>query len=172
MATALVNQKTQGKGQLSIAKPRSMFEEMEQLMKRVEERAFNLFQQRGGGEGLALGDWFNAEREMLKPMPIRVEETANEVIVHAEVPGFEAKELSIRAEPDWIWVHGKAEKKKESEKGAKERYSEISTNEVYRQISLPTHVNPDKANARLEKGVLEIHLAKAAPPKQVEIKAS
>lgn len=172
MATALVNQKAQGKGQISIARPTSIFEEMDQLMRRVEERAFNLFQERGGGDGLALGDWFRAEHEMLKPMPIRVEETDKEVIVHAEVPGFEAKELSIRAEPDLIWVHGKAEKKKESEKGAKERYSEISTNEVYRSISLPAHVNPEKANAHLEKGVLEIRLAKAAPPKTVEIKAS
>ena len=142
------------------------------MMQRVEERAFNLFQQRGGGDGFALGDWFRAEHELLKPMPIRVEETDNEVIVHAEVPGFEPKELSIRAEPDWIWVHGKAEKKAKPEKGAKERYSEISTNEVYRSISLPVHVNPEKASAHLEKGVLEIRLAKAAPPKMVEIKAS
>ena len=171
MATALVNQKAQGKGQLSIAKPMSIFEEMDQWMRRIEERAFSLFQERGGGNGFALGDWFKAEHELLKPMPIRVEETDNEVIVHAEVPGFEAKELSIRAEPDSISVRGKAEKKK-SEKGAKESYSEISTNEVYRAISLPAHVNPDKANAHLEKGVLEIRLAKAAPPKTVEIKAS
>ncbi len=172
MATALVNQKAQGKGQLSIARPTSIFEEMDQWMRKIEERAFNLFQERGGGDGFALGDWFKAEHELLKPMPIRVEETDNEVIVHAEVPGFEAKELSIRAEPDSISVRGKTEKWAKSEKGAKERYSEISTNEVYRMISLPAHVNPDKANAHLEKGVLEIRLGKAAPPKAVEIKAS
>lgn len=172
MATALVSQKAQGKGQLSIARPASLLEEMDQLMKRVEDRAFHLFQERGGGDGLALGDWFKAESELLKPMPIQVEETESEVIVHAEVPGFEPKELSIRAESDFIWLHGKAEKKKESEKGAKERYSEISTNEVYRSISLPARVNPDKAHARLDKGVLEIRLAKVTPPKAVEIKAS
>ena len=172
MATARVNQKAQSKGHISIARPSSIFAEMDQLMRRVEERAFNLFQQRGGGDGLALGDWVRAEHELLETMPIQVKETDHEGIVHAEIPGFEAKELSIRAEPDCIWVHGKAEKKSESKKGAKECYSEISTNEVYRTISLPTPVNPDKAHAHLEKGVLEIRLEKATPPKRVEIKAS
>lgn len=172
MATALVNQKAQGKGQIAIARPASIFEEMDQLMRRIEERAFNLFQQRGGGDGFALSDWFRAEHEMVKAMPIRVEETDNEVVLHAEVPGFDAKELTIRAEPNSISIYGKVEKKAESEKGAKERYSEISCNEVYREILLPAHVNPDKATAHLEKGVLEVRLAKAAKPKMIEIKAA
>lgn len=172
MATALVNQKAQGKGQISIARPSSIFEEMEQLMRRIEERAFNLFEQRGGGDGFAWSDWFRAEHDLVKAMPIQVEETDNEVVVHAEVPGFEAKELTIRADPDSLSVFGKAEKKTESEKGAKKYYSEISSNEVYREISLPSRINPDKTTAHLEKGVLEIHMAKAAPPRTVEIKAS
>ncbi len=172
MATALVNQKAQGKGQLSIARPSSIFEEMDQMMRRIEERAFNLFEQRGGGDGFALSDWFRAEHELVKAMPIQVEETENEVVVHAEVPGFEAKELTIRAESGSLSVFGKAEQKAESEKGAKKCYSEISSREVYREISLPSRVNPDKATAHLEKGVLEIHLAKAAPPRTVEIKVA
>ena len=172
MATALVNQKEQGKGQISITRPASIFEEMDRLMRRVEERAFDLFRERGGGDGFALSDWFRAEHELVKAMPIQVEETDKEVIVRAEVPGFEAKELTIRAESDSLSVFGKVEKKTESEKGAKQHYSEISSNEVYREILLPTHVNPEKATAHLEKGVLVIHLAKSAPPRVVEIKAS
>ncbi len=172
MATALVNQKDQGKRQLSIARPASIFEEMDQLMHRIEQRAFNLFEQRGGGDGFALSDWFRAEHEMVKAMPIQLEETDNEVIVHAEVPGFDVKDLSIRAEHDSLSIFGKAEKKKESGKRAKKHYSEITSNEIYRSISLPAHVNADKATAHLEKGVLEIRLPKAAPPRTVEIKAS
>lgn len=172
MATALVNQKAESKKQLSMTRPVSIFEEMDRLMRRVEERAFNLFQERGGGDGFALSDWFRAEHELVKAMPIQVEETEKEVIVRAEVPGFEAKELTIQAETDSLSVFGKAEKKTESEKGAKKYYSEISSNEVYREISLPTRVDPEKATAHLEKGVLEIHLAKAAPARAVEIKAS
>jgi HSP20 family protein len=172
MATALVNQKAENKKQISMTRPISIFEEMDRLMRRVEERAFNLFEERGGGDGFALSDWFRAEHELVKTMPIQVEETEKELIVRAEVPGFEAKELTIQAEADSLSVFGKVEKKTESEKGAKEHYSEISSNEVYREISLPSRVNPEKATAHLEKGVLEIHLAKAAPPQVVEIKAS
>lgn len=172
MATALVNQRAQGKGQLSIARPSSIFEEMDQLMRRIEERAFNLFEERGGGDGFALSDWFRAEQELVKSVPIKVEETDKEVIVHAEVPGFEAKELTIRAEPDSLSVYGRAEKKTESEKGAKKYYSEISSKEVFRDICLPSLIDPEKATAHLEKGVLVIRLAKAAPPRVVEIKAA
>lgn len=176
MAIALVKQKAQGKDQISITRPTSDFgemdQEMDQLIRRVEERAFNLFQQRGGGDGFALGDWFQAEREIVKSMPIQVEETDNEVIVHAEVPGFEVKDLSIRAEPNSLSVYGKVEKKTESEKGAKKQYSEISTNEVYREIPLPARINPDKANAHLKKGMLEVRLTKATQPKAIESKAS
>lgn len=172
MATALVNQKAQGKGQISLARPSSIFEEMDRLMRRIEERAFHLFEQRGGGDGFALSDWFSAEHELVKAMPIQVEETEHEVVVHAEVPGFEAKELTVRAAPDSLFVYGKVEKKTESEKGAKKHYSEISSNEVYREIWLPSRINPDKTTAHLEKGVLEIHLAKATLPRVVEIKPS
>jgi len=172
MATALVNQKAESKKQLSMTQPISIFEEMDRLMRRVEERAFRLFEERGGGDGFALSDWLGAEHELVKAMPIQVEETEKEVVVRAEIPGFEAKELTIQAETDCLSVFGKVEKKTESEKGAKQHYSEISCNEVYREISLPAHVNPEKATAHLEKGVLEIHLAKAAPARVVEIKAS
>jgi HSP20 family protein len=172
MATALVNQKAQGKSQLSMARPLSLMEEMDQLMRRIEERAYGLFQERGGGDGFALSDWFRAEHELVKSMPIQVEETDSEVIVQAEVPGFEAKELKIRAESDLISVYGKTEKKTETEKGAKRHYSEIASNEVYREIYLPTSVDPEKATAHLEKGVLKIHMRKAASPRVVEIKAA
>jgi HSP20 family protein len=172
MATALVNQKAQSKGQISLTRPSSIFEEVDRLMRRIEERAFNLFEQRGGGDGFALSDWFRAEQELVKAMPIQVEETEHEVVVHAEVPGFEAKELTVRAAPDSLFVYGKVEKKAESAKGAKRHYSEMRSNEVYREIWLPSRINPDKTTAHLEKGVLEIHLAKATLPRVVEIQPS
>lgn len=171
MSTALANQPTKP-ADLKVARPLSIFEEMDRLMEKVEQRAFELFKGRGSGDGFDMSDWFRAESELVKATPIEVEEKDNEVIVRAEVPGFEAKELSIRAEPQSLSIYGKLERKTEADQGKKQHYSEISTNEVFRNISLPININPDKAIARLDKGVLEITLPKAAPPKLVEVKAA
>ncbi len=112
----------------------------------------------------------------MHPAPIEVKENEKEVVIHAEVPGFELKDLSISAEPYSVRIYGKNEKreqeKKEEKKGTLRHYSEIRGSEVLRQVSLPAAINPENATARLEKGVLEIHLPKTSQPKLIEIKAA
>jgi HSP20 family protein len=153
-------------------RPLSIFEEMDQMMEKIEKRAFGLFQERGSRDGTSLDDWFRAEAELVRVAPVEIEERDNEVIVRAEVPGFEAKELSVRADPYGLCIYGKSEQKTEADKKGHRHYSEISSNEVCRHVGLPTNINPDKASASLDKGLLEIKLPKAAPPKLVEIKTA
>ena len=81
---------------LPLMAPSSISEEMDRLTAEIEKRAFSLFQERGGGDGFALSDWFRAESEFVHPAPTEVKE--KEVVIQAEVPGFELKELSISAE--------------------------------------------------------------------------
>ena len=66
--------------------PLSIFEEMDRLAAEIEKRAFSLFEQRGGGDGFALNDWFLAESELVHPTPIQVKENEKEIVIHAEVP--------------------------------------------------------------------------------------
>ncbi|HVC90196.1 MAG TPA: Hsp20/alpha crystallin family protein [Acidobacteriaceae bacterium] len=176
MSTMLAKEAPEKALRPSLMAPLSIFEEMDRLAAEIEKKAFSLFQQRGGSDGFALSDWFRAESEFLHPTPIEVKEDEKEVVIKAEVPGFELKELSISAEPYGIRIYGKSEKreqeKKEEKKGTVRHYSEISGTEVLRQVSLPAAINPENATARLEKGVLEIHLPKAAPPKLIEIKSA
>lgn len=161
----------------TMAMPLSIFDEMDRLAREIEERAFHFFQERGAVNGFDLEDWFRAEAELVRPVPIEIEERETEIIVRAEVPGFEAKDLSVTVEPYSVGVYGKAEKrgehqkKDEATKSALHHYTEISASEVLRQISLPVAINPDKGTAHLSKGVLEIRLPKAAPPKLIEVKS-
>ena len=158
--------------------PLSIFEEMDRLTRQIRDRAFGLFQERGGIDGFDQGDWIRAESELLKPIPIEVEEQDKEIIVRAEVPGFDARDLSVTAEPYGLRIYGKVEKrgeeqkKEEAKKGALRHYTEISSNEILRQVTLPSAINPDKAVAHLNKGILELHLPKAAPPKLIEVKSA
>lgn len=161
-----------GRTLIEFPQVRGLFEDMQSLSDRIAQRAFELFEQRGAFNGQDWNDWFQAESEMLKTVPIEVSEGDDSFSIRAEVPGFDAKELTIQAEPTSIYIHGKQEHKKESEKGAEVKYSEVSAKEISRRIDLPRTINPEKATATLTNGVLELKLPKAAPPKSITVKAA
>ena len=170
MSTALEKETAPSTITAGMPQPLSIFEEMERMMKKIEDRAFSLFKERGSVGGSPLEDWFRAESELVKTAPVEVEEQDHEIVVRAEVPGFEVKELSVKVEPYDLCIYGKSEKKTETNKKEKHYYSEISSSEVCRHISLPAAVDPDKASASLDKGVLEVKLPKAAPAKLIDVK--
>lgn len=173
MPTSLtVEPKTSGRTLIEFPPVRSLFENMESLTDKIAQRAFELFQQRGAFDGQDWNDWFQAESDLLKAVPIEIREAEDNFSIRAEVPGFEPKEISVQAEPNSIYIHGKVERKKESEKGAEVKYSEVCAKEISRRVDLPRTINPEKATAILSNGVLELKLPKAAPPKTVEVKAA
>ncbi len=151
---------------------RNVFEDLEATTRAIAQRAFSFFEQRGtNGEDVA--DWFRAQAEILKPVPIELIEADDSYILRAEVPGFDAKDLEIQADAHSIYVRGKTEKKHDEKKGRKVQYSEVLASEVCRYIDLPESIHPEKASAHLKKGVLELTLPKAAAAsKKIEVTAA
>lgn len=141
------------------------------LMKQIEQRAYQLFDWRGRGEGHDLEDWFTAEKEFLKLVPLEIEEKDDVLHINAEVPGFQPEELEINLEPQTLTIKG-FQKKESEKKGEKTSYSEKQTKQVLRQVSLPLSVVPDKAKATLKDGVLEITAPKAEKAKPIAVKAA
>ncbi len=150
----------------------NFLDELDALSRATAKRAFALFQQRGYMNGWDLDDWLRAESEILRPVPIEMSESADSYTIRAEVPGFDAKNLTIQADGNSIYIRGKNEHKKEERKDGEVKYSELSATELCRRIALPSSINPEKITARLMSGVLEFTLPKAAPPKTVEVKAA
>ncbi|HWA93993.1 MAG TPA: Hsp20/alpha crystallin family protein [Terracidiphilus sp.] len=175
MSTLLTQPTAEESFRMMMRPPLTIFEEMEKLTNEIQQRAFHLFKERGGDNGFDLHDWLQAERELLRGIPIEVEVQDKEVVVRAEVPGFEVRDITVTLEPYVLTILGKKEFKEEPKKEGKEtirHYSEISQKEAMRQIALPAAVDPDKATAKLEKGVLEVRMVKAAPAKLVEVKSA
>jgi HSP20 family protein len=172
MSTTLTKEPAETKSYFEVSRPFSIFEEMDRMFEKLEKRAFNLFRERGAYDGLAMNDWFQAEAQLFKSTPVEIEEKEKELVVRVEVPGFQAKELSVRAEPQNVTVYGKVENKTEPDDKSKRHYSEFSGREAFRSIWLPVTVNADNATATLDKGVLTITLSKVAPPRLVEVKAA
>lgn len=97
------------------------------------------------------------------PLSLRVDvcESNKAVEVSAELPGVEEKDIDVSLDDDKLTI--KAEKKAEKESKDKTWHTlERSYGSVQRTIGLPFAVDPDKVEAKFEKGVLKITLPK--PP--------
>jgi hypothetical protein len=66
-------------------------------------QAYNLFTRRGGGDGHALEDWINAERELCWPSA-EVVELDGKYAVKVALAGFEPNEIAVTATPREVIV--------------------------------------------------------------------
>jgi len=106
---------------------------------------------------------------------VDVKEEDKEIVVSAELPGMDQKDIDVTVTKDSIRISG--EKKQEEEKEEKGYYRhETSYGSFERVVDLPTEVNEDKAEAEFSKGVLTIKLPKSeeaqAKQKKIKIKSA
>jgi HSP20 family protein len=94
-----------------------------------------------------------------------------EVVVRAEVPGVDKKDLDVSIVDRTLTIKGSTRKEQKEEK---ENYfrQEIRSGSFSRSVLLPTDVNASKAEASFKGGVLELHLPKTrtVKPQKVELK--
>jgi HSP20 family protein len=101
-----------------------------------------------------------------------VSETEKELIIKAEVPGIDKKDININLSDGLLTIKGekKHEKEEESENyhRVERRYGTFS-----RTVRLPFEVEVDKVDATYKDGVLKITVPKseAAKPRKIEIKS-
>lgn len=100
-----------------------------------------------------------------------VSETGKEVIVKAELPGLDPKEIDISIRGDMLTIRGER-KKEEEKKGENYHRIERSYGTFSRSVRLPTEVDSDKVNATYKDGILKVEMAKtkAAAAKKIDIK--
>jgi HSP20 family protein len=145
-----------------------LFEQMKEFSQSVARRAYRYFEARGREFGHDLEDWFRAESELMRRVPVEIKEADGQITVRAEVPGFAADEIKVSVEPQRLVISGKSE---ETTEGKKEQtlLSEFRSNQFCRELRLPAEVEPDKTTAVLKDGVLELMFAKAAGGKAVDV---
>lgn len=99
--------------------------------------------------------------------PVDVAETDDELVIKADLPGFEKADVAIRVTENTIDIAAQHKQKKIEQK---ENYfrAERSMGALRRYLALPAEVNPDTAKAKMENGVLEIRLKKAKPTKKAK----
>jgi len=139
------------------------FRELERMRNEVDRLWDTFFEGRprtrkAGGDG----EWLPS---------IDVSETKNDLVVEAEVPGMDPKDIDISLSDGTLTIKG--ERKHEKEEKEKDYHLiERSYGTFTRMVRLPTEVKRDKISASYKNGILKVILPKSeeAMTKEVKIK--
>jgi HSP20 family protein len=112
--------------------------------------------------------------EMMAPIEGRVPrvdvlDQDEKIVVRAEVPGVEKKDLEISTTENTVTIRGTTHREEKEEKGDYYR-CEIARGEFSRTVALPGEIDGTKAKATFKDGMLELALPKVAKSKRHTIK--
>jgi HSP20 family protein len=104
---------------------------------------------------------------------VDIYETENELVVKADLPDLDEKDIDVHVENNTLTVRGE----RKFEKGVNEdNYLRVERayGSFMRSFSLPSTVNSENIRAEYRNGVLTLHMAKReeSKPKQVKISVS
>jgi HSP20 family protein len=99
-------------------------------------------------------------------------ERKDELVLRADLPGFEEKDLDVSISEGVLTIRGER-KEERQEKEGQYYYAERSFGSFVRSVALPGGVDADNVKATFKNGVLEVHLprTKEAKAKKVAIEA-
>jgi len=111
--------------------------------------------------------WQFAEGQLV-PMDVRADEDA--VVVEAILPGVKPEEVDITVEGETLTIAGDTSTETSEQKGSV-LLQEIRRGRFSRTLTLPAGLEPDRATATFEDGVLTLRIpkAEAVKPRQIRI---
>jgi HSP20 family molecular chaperone IbpA len=100
-----------------------------------------------------------------------VYETNEEIVVVAEMPGVDEKNVSITLERNVLTITGQV--RSEAPEGYRLALNEYGTGDYERRFALSQNVDRDGISAAVKSGILTLTLPKAreAQPRRIEVKA-
>ena len=104
-----------------------------------------------------------------KTPTVDVIDRENDIVIKAELPGVEKKDIDVTVTANTVTIKGTISKEEKEEKD-NYYHREISRGSYARTLSLPVDVDEDKAKASIKDGVLELTLPKSEKAKKRTIK--
>lgn len=103
-------------------------------------------------------------------LPINVSTTADELVVEAALPGIRPGDVDITVENGTLTIRGEAASDREESEG-EYLVREIRRGSFVRSMSLPAGLEPDRATATFDNGVLSLRIPRAeeVKPRQIRI---
>jgi HSP20 family protein len=105
--------------------------------------------------------------------PVDIYETENDIVLKAELPGVEAKDVEVRVEDNNLYLKGERKFEKEVKEQNYHRV-ERAYGTFARSFVLPSSISADKVKAEFKDGLLVLTLPKReeAKPKTIKIEVS
>jgi HSP20 family protein len=105
--------------------------------------------------------------------PVDIYETENELVIKADLPDLEEKDIDVRVENNLMTIRGERKFEKDINEDNYLRV-ERAYGPFTRSFSLPNTVSPESIRAEYRNGVLNLHMAKReeSKPKQIKISVS
>jgi HSP20 family protein len=122
----------------------------------------------GRREGAANGAY--GSRRWIPPMDLV--ETEDNLVLRADLPGVEEKDIEIQVKDGVLTVSGERRAQHETQREGFHRV-ERSFGRFSRALELPKGVEPESVSASFERGVLEVRMPKPAErkPTRIEIRS-
>jgi len=104
---------------------------------------------------------------------VNVEETKDELVLTAELPGMVEGDVEIELENNVLTIHGTKEQEREQKDDRRYHLWERRWGSFQRSFTLPRTVNGENISATFENGVLTVHMPKVAEAKsrRIEIRS-
>ena len=102
--------------------------------------------------------------------PVDIYETEDAIVLKAELPGVDAKDVEVRVEDNTLYLKGERKFEKEVKEQNYHRV-ERSYGSFARSFSLPNSIDADKVKAEFKDGLLTLTMPKReeAKPKTIKI---
>ncbi|BFN36189.1 Hsp20/alpha crystallin family protein [Fidelibacter multiformis] len=115
-------------------------------------------------------DSFNTMSNVNWSPSVDLEETKNDYIIHAELPGMNKKDIDISVENDVLTISGE-KKERVQTKDSNCLISEIMSGHFSRSFRLPAQIDSEKIEAKWDNGILVVKIPKSevAKPKKIQI---
>jgi HSP20 family protein len=104
-------------------------------------------------------------------LPLDVTTSADSLTIEAALPGIRPEDVDITVENGTVTISGKTADERTADEGSYV-LQEIRRGNFSRTVTLPTGLEPDKANATFEHGILRLEIPKAEQVKPRQIKIS
>lgn len=104
---------------------------------------------------------------------VNVEESKDELLLTAELPGMSIDDVSIEVENNVLTLSGEKREEREEEEGHKYHLWERCYGSFERQFTLPRTVKTEEISAQFKDGILHVQMPKApeAKSRKIAIKA-
>jgi HSP20 family protein len=103
-------------------------------------------------------------------LPLDITNSTDALVVEAALPGVKPEDVDITVEDGTLTISARSREEREETRG-ETLVSEIRRGSMSRTVALPSGLEPDKATATFENGVLRLSIprAESVKPRQIRI---